>query len=289
MTEEEIGRSTPLLKRSSTSLPKAPDILHEINAATEKSETVIQLHDAGWYLDGYLTVDSTLGAEIMALRAKIEDSVRSRRERPFVAVLCGDPGAGKTTLAQRLGQVTGCAVIVDNAAQWASVDQLFGTCERIRTARMQTRVPLAFIDEVDSMLQGQHVYGKLLSPIWDGAYSVNAEERSLGFPTIFLLAGSSAPWRTRTALLEQARKDDNDKLADHNITPLADRKAHIVYMAAAHIVRKFPRVQAAHRGVFRLLTESTLRHGARFRTGRGDARSSASRRPCAARSRSEST
>lgn len=272
VTDEEIGRSTPLLKRSSTSLPKAPDVLHEISAATEKSETFIQLHDAGWYLDGYLTVDSTLGAEIMALRAKIEDSVRSRRERPFVAVLCGDPGAGKTTLAQRLGQVTGCAVILDNAAQWASVDQLSGTCERIRTARMQTRVPLAFIDEVDSMLQGQHVYGKLLSPIWDGAYYVNAEERSLGFPTIFLLAGSSAPWRTRTALLEQARKDDNDKLADLvsrlsalpvNITPLADRKADIVYMTAAHIVRKFPRVQAAQRGIFRLFTESTLRHGAR--------------------------
>ena len=73
-------------------------------------------------------------------------------------------------------------------------------------------------------------------------------------------------------ILEQARKDDNDKLADLvsrlsalpvNITPLADRKADIVYMAAAHIVRKFPRVQAAHRGIFRLLTESTLRHGAR--------------------------
>lgn len=272
VTKAEIANATPLLKREMEPLPPRVDILDELRSPD--ASPMIRLHDASWYLDGFLTVDSTLGGEIIALKAKIAEYVRSdRHKRPFVALLCGDPGAGKTTLAQRIGKVTGCDVIIENAAQWTSAEDLFLACERIRSARMRGNIPLAFIDEVDSQsINGQHLYGKLLSPIWDGAYFIQGEERTLGHPTVFLLAGSTREWKNRRELDKAARKQRTDKLPDLvsrlswlpvNITPLSSRQADIVYMAAWHIVRNFARVTAAHRGIFRLFTESKLRHGAR--------------------------
>src|SRR5205823_4832216 len=153
---------------------------------------------------------------------------------------CGEPGAGKSTLARRMAGVVGCEVVSETAAQWTTAEDLFWLCERIRSIRMRKGFPLAFIDEVDTDVGGEKLYGKLLSPVWDGAYFIRGEERTLG-PTVFILAGSTENWRTRKQLLKAAsepKQGRDEKLPDLvsrlstspiDIPPLKERREDVLY------------------------------------------------------------
>ncbi len=255
----------------------------EVKARTYNllEEGPIRLNDAGWYLPGFLTVNPDFGKEIVSLKAQIKKYVEDYKGsaapgRPFVAVLCGEPGAGKSTLARKMGEVVGCEVVIESAAQWTTAEDLFWLCERIRSIRMRKGFPLAFIDEVDTPVGGEKLYGKLLSPIWDGAYFIRGEERTLG-PTVFILAGSTPHWRTREELLKAASEPtklarEDEKLPDLvsrlsaspiNIPLLNKRREDVLYLAANSFVHRFPRVRTIARGILRLLANSECQHGVR--------------------------
>lgn len=266
VTDNDIERATPILQRPYVLLN---DLEQSVaNARNPLLKKQIHLRDAGWYLDGFHTVDPDFGEEIVRLKMRIKEYVESHApKRPFLAVLCGDPGAGKSTLAEALGHYSGCQVISSNAAQWTSTDELFDLCEQIRSARMLGKKPLVFIDEVDT---NEELYPKLLAPVWDGTYSIKGQVRALGTPTVFLLAGSDGLWRNSEELLRGSRK--GKKLEDLvsrltirplQIPPLEGRAGDVAYLIGGHITRKFPRVNAAANGIFELILRSKCSHGAR--------------------------
>jgi DNA polymerase III delta prime subunit len=232
----------------------------------------IKLRDARWYLEGFHTVDAKLGEDIVILKSRIQDYVSSNSpKRPFLAVLCGEPGAGKSSLAHALARYSRCELIESNAAQWTSANDLFRMCESIRDARMAGKTPLAFIDEIDSPSRDRDFYAKLLSPVWDGTYFVDGHIRKLGTPTVFLLAGSGKAWESGKNLTEAAHTGgDAPKLADLisrfstqplDIPPLKERASDIVYIVAHQILARFPRVNSAAEGIFNLFTD--CKYGAR--------------------------
>lgn len=268
--QSDIERATPVLQRQVVTLANLNIAVHNARAPMECKR--ILMRNSSWYLDGFHTVDAAFGAEIVRLKNRIKEYVNSPSpKRPFLAVLCGDPGSGKSTLAEALGRYSGCEFIPANAAQWTSADDLFDLCERIRNARMLGNTPLAFIDEVDS---DESLYAKLLAPVWDGTYSKQGQVRTLGMdkPTVFLLAGSNDAWKSGEKLFQAAEKGDTAKLRDLvsrltapplDILPLSDRIPDISYLVAHQIMRKFPRVSGAGKGIFDLFTGSNTRHGAR--------------------------
>lgn len=269
--ESDLERATPILPRPEVSLEQLRNAVKSARSPLERKR--ILLRDASWYLDNFHTVDPHFGAEIVRLKNRIREYVRGAApKRPFLAVLCGDPGAGKSTLAEALGKYSECEVISANAAQWTSPNDLFELCERIRSARMLDKIPLAFIDEVDAPFQSKDLYAKLLAPVWDGTYSVGGQTRALGTPTVFILAGSNEEWRDADALFETASRGEEPKLQDLvsrltapplQIPPLAKRPNDIAYLVANQVMRKFPRVSGAARGVFDLFNGYNCRHGAR--------------------------
>jgi sugar/nucleoside kinase (ribokinase family) len=238
----------------------------------------VSLHWASWYLKDYLTVNGKFGKDLVNLQKKIREYLQSPGKRPFVAAICGEPGSGKSALAKSLGETMRCENISENAAQWASPEDLAWLLERVRSHHVRDKACLVLIDEVDSLVDGEELYGKLLAPLWDGAYFIHGDERTLGSPTVFLLAGSTSLWKDESSLVEGSVKPTKvpSKLRDLvsrlsvppvSIPSLKTRKADVVYLVTHHILKQSPRVERVEEGVFRLLAESpSIRHGVRSLT-----------------------
>ena len=269
VSQDRIERATPVLERPKVSLEYLRQAVG--HAQDPLKQKRIKLRDARWYLEGFHTVDPVLGENIVRLKNRIDDYVSDGTpKRPFFAVLCGEPGAGKSSLAYALAKHSQCEFLPANAAQWKSADDLFNLCERIRDARMAGKTPLAFIDEVDSPMHDRDLFAKLLSPVWDGTYSVDGRIRALGTPTVFLVAGSSEAWKSGNQLFRAAESGTVPKLEDLvsrlstqplDIRPLVMRSGDIAYIVAHQIVERFKRVNSAAEGIFQLFGD--CRYGAR--------------------------
>jgi hypothetical protein len=282
VSDEDVKSAPPVLRQAATPLATLSDALgaaREIGKILAKEggelppDPKIHLHDAQWYLEGFLTIDPVLGDEITRLKQRMRDYLTTPSSgRPFVAALCGEPGAGKSTLAKALAAALGCEPIFDNAAQWTGAADLFGLCERIRTAQMQQRKPLVLIDEADATVGNEQLYGKLLAPVWDGQYVVHGDVRTLGLPTIFLLAGSNDDWKLRENLLRTTVERADPKLGDLvsrltarpiEVPALQRRSEDIVYLVAYHLLKRFPRLKTVEEGLLRLIARSKCRYGSR--------------------------
>jgi ATPase family associated with various cellular activities (AAA) len=241
-----------------------------------QSAKPISINDASWFLDKFLTVDKGLGSEILRLKKEIRAyfEAQERNPKPFVVALCGSPGSGKSALAEALAEALKVDVLKANAAQWTSVEDLFRLCEEVRTIRVKKGrdgKAFAFIDEVDTAVGGEKVYGKLLAPLGDGAYSSLGYTRQMG-PVVFLLAGSNKPWQTKSQLLGNIPEKDNPKLPDLvsrfssppiEVPALKSRRLDTLYLAAFLLHARFPGMEKVERGVLKLLCESEPKHGPR--------------------------
>jgi hypothetical protein len=233
----------------------------------------LYIESAEWYLPGFLTVNERFGGDLVRLKFRIQDYLvnQERDPRPFVAAICGGPGSGKSSLVDALARELGCTAIKQNAAQWTSVDQLSRTCEQVRTEHigLKPKPTLVFIDEVDCRVNGEVLFGKLLAPLWDCSYYFEGEERKLGSPSVFLLAGSTQPWQEPQKLLREKSEDKLPDLVSRlsvyplGIPPLKHRKADVVYIAAKALKRRFSDLKRIDRKVLHLFAESLFTHGPR--------------------------
>jgi DNA replication protein DnaC len=246
----------------------------------------LMIHRAQWHLDRFLTVDEDLGKEIEELRTKLNNYASIPDEdRPFVAAICGEPGTGKSMLAKALAQAIGREYLESNAAQWTSIDDLFSLCERVRSAqiRKDKTPPVVFIDEIDSQIDNQTIYGKLLAPLWDRSYTSHGFPRDLG-PTIFILAGSNQYWKSSEALMNFNKhprtKNDSHKLDDLvsrfstlpiTIKPLTvygkgrsfNVRVDALYLAAFQFKKRFPNAKSVSKGLLELITTNRPLHDSR--------------------------
>ncbi|HKD79583.1 MAG TPA: AAA family ATPase [Candidatus Angelobacter sp.] len=239
-----------------------PDLLELPQLCIQSSE---------WYLPRFLTVNEKFGGDLLRLKFRIKDYLtnRNRGPKPFVAAICGGPGSGKSSLVDALAEELRCRPIKQNATQWSTVDQLWRTCEQVRTEHIELNPALVFIDEVDSQVGGELLFGKLLAPLWDCCYYFQGEERKLGSPSVFLLAGSTPRWQKPQSLLSAKSADKLPDLVSRlsvyplGIPSLKDRKPDVVYIAAKGLKRRFPDLKEIEKRVLRLFAESDFTHGPR--------------------------
>lgn len=250
-----------------------------VNAAPVRLEVAngqeLFISDAQWALQGFTCTGETLMNAIAEARRRIESYVQASRMhsgRPLLLAICGGPGSGKSTLARGLATATRCTFRETNVAQWTTFEALSDLCEQLRDDNLRGEVPLAFIDEVDSSLQGNHVYGKLLAPLWDGSYFQGGRQRPIG-NAVFVLAGSGHHWSSSSRLREAAGQTDlhgqyvHEKLPDLvsrlTVDPISiprfsdeDRLDDRPYILASLLIRRFPCLTRVEKCVLDALAKS---------------------------------
>jgi DNA polymerase III delta prime subunit len=240
-----------------------------------EKDSEIELFHADWYLENYITTEHEFGLNLEDLRERLANYVKNPGQRPFVVAICGKPGVGKSFLAKTLAKIIDCDYIEGNAAQWTSFDDFFMICEKIRSSQIKPenneKPPVVFLDEIDSTIGMEHIYGKLLAPLWDRKYTKNGEEREIG-PVIFLLAGSDPDWENEEELLQKHTKKGTEKLNDLvsrlsfqpvTIKDIKERKNDTIYLVVNLIKERFPKATKIERKTLYLLCESPPKHGVR--------------------------
>lgn len=267
-------------------------------AAPHSGDLTVRLRDARWHLDGFVTVNTGLGEAVDALANDVKAYVQEDNEsrRPAAYAICGRAGSGKSTVGRAIARAIGSQLIETNVSQWRDIEDLFSLCEKVRTHRIREkgRLPVVFIDEVDALVQGESVYGKLLAPLWDGAYWLRGEERTIG-PTVFLLAGSTREWEAGKNLVDYATKGAIEeptpdsllgklvrmvsarrqeaarspsklldlvsrlRLVPLTVPPLTTRREDIPYVVCLELKRRFPGLQKVDRRLYHFLVRAEYR------------------------------
>jgi len=120
---------------------------------------------------------------------------------------------------------------------------------------------------------GERIYGKLLSPVWDGKYSFKGQVIPIG-PAVFLIAGSNGPWQDKSKLVktETISEKEQPKLRDLvsrfsalpiQVPNLKDRQADAVYITVSFLRKRFPRAKEVEEGLLKYIVGAKLLHGPR--------------------------
>lgn len=171
-------------------------------SASDKVLFVHGLHLSSATLPGYATLDQKHMRDIRALTATINEYANDpSRKRPLNFFMLASPGAGKShfikCVANHLG--TGSIkAITYNMAALEKNDDLISTLDAARNVKVEDKLPLLFLDEIDSKWENVSL---LLPLLWDGEINLGQRDLKLG-KIIIVMAGSASELPT---IMEHAR------------------------------------------------------------------------------------
>ena len=119
-------------------------------------------------------------------------SRRPRRAKSFMVI--DAPGSGKSFLIKRLAKALGMRPLTFNITQMLTRTDLLHCFDTIATSQAQDpeEPMLVFIDEINSKLDGEHVYDSFLAPLEDGVYVRSGNTFHIA-PCLWIFAGTEAP------------------------------------------------------------------------------------------------
>jgi len=223
----------------------------------------LRLKDAKQYLGDFVTTDWDLGGKLLRLQSEMA-AYKKRREssRPYVCLLHAQPGSGKTFLARELAKATGYELYELNVARLADVDRLTVHFDQIASLSARRgpdgALPLLILDEFESKLGGQYIFGHLLSPLGEGIYEVGAQQRYLGRISILVVASRKRGLKKFRRWLKRRPKGKDlwSRINGLKLELPKLSRADRVYLATALIKRTCPRVKRVQKGVLDIFANS---------------------------------
>ncbi len=157
-------------------------------------------------LNDYVTLDFSHRREIFKQIREINDyRLDLSRIRPLNYLMPASPGAGKSHFVKCLAKhkrFNGlCEDVTYNMTNFQSVDDLLYPLEAVRNLKVKDKLPILFLDEIDS--NNSH-FASLLPLLWDGEMFVGGRNINIG-KVVIIMAIS-----------------DERKIQDKSITKLDD-------------------------------------------------------------------
>lgn len=179
----------------------------------------------GWSgLPGYICLDDNISRQIKKLRKAIKNfSSQKQRKQSLCSLITGQPGGGKSYLAELLAKDSGLQLVSFNITHLTSIDELVSCFDVISSLQAQqpSTTFMVFFDEINAQIAGQYVYSCFLSPMLDGKYQRDGRMYLLR-PCVWLFAGTigsssfySASERLKTLISE----GNNISFALHMLKP----------------------------------------------------------------------
>jgi len=144
-------------------------------------------------LDGYVTCIKTKRKHVLHLveagRTLISTAREERRGKSFLVI--DAPGSGKSYMVDCLAKTLGLKTLKFNVTQMRTRQDLTGCFQVIAAAQSQSRdrALLVFVDEINSLLDGHHVFDAFLEPLEDGTF-VNGGSTFHLDPCLWIFAGT---------------------------------------------------------------------------------------------------
>ena len=222
-----------------------------VPAADSKSCPEFQIWRATTELDGYVTCIKAKRSQILRLvEAGSTMASLSREERRSKSFLIIDsPGSGKSYMVDCLAKTLKLQTLKFNITQMRTRQDLTSCFEAIAAAQSQNRetLLLVFVDEINSILNGQHVFDAFLEPLEDGKFVKDGATFQLD-PCLWLFAGTEfasersasdhlPDFESRLSAPAMVLNGASDDAGFENL-----RRVEQVYVAVAAIRRVLPDV-----------------------------------------------
>lgn len=236
-------------------------------------------------LGEYVTLDWNHKSEIEDLIKTIKKySNDFSQNRPLNIVMIAEPGLGKShfisCLAQKMKN-TGVSGVSFNMAIMQTLNDLIQPIEAVRNLKVVDKLPLLFLDEIDSNPQN---YARLLPLMWDGEISLGNRDLKLG-KVVLIMAASNPDIKKVMKSVQSMQseiesiKSDQKKLVDllsrvnggvveipqlDKKTKMRDRRIDKVCLSISLLQRKFgPDLEMVPWALLRFIALSRFRYGVR--------------------------
>jgi hypothetical protein len=200
---------------------------------------------------------------VLQLVNEINSFARHPPEHPQSYMLIADPGSGKTYLVKCLAKAADLSLRDFNIAQMLSKNDVLDCFDTIVTTQAFEKKPvLAFFDEINAKIEGEHVYDLFLDPIEDSCYVRGGKTFHLK-PCIWIFAGTERPVlgkpdrdKETKALDFESRLTFPEPLSlaidESNSEQVAELRLERVYVGVTHINWYFPDVKWVCEDVLKL-------------------------------------
>ncbi len=235
-------------------------------------------------LGEYVTLDWIHKQEIDNIIKKIQEYLEDySKTRPLNIIMIAQPGLGKShfvkCLANKMSNL-GVSAVSFNMATMQNVEDLSQPIEAIRNLKVVDKLPLFFLDEIDSDPKN---YSRLLPLMWDGEIHLGKQDLKLGKvvlimaasdPTIENVMKTAKSMEIKLAGIPKDEKKLVDLLSRVNggvleipqldiSKKVRDRRIDKICLSISVLKQKYPYLELVPWALLRFIAISKFRYGVR--------------------------
>jgi hypothetical protein len=230
--------------------------LADFGVLEDHENASIELSRSMTTLDGYVCLVSHKQDVVQQLLRETRRFVHSHEPRHTSLLMTAKPGSGKSALIDALALAERLSSYTINVAQLPGRIGIIDEFDTVATLQSQNRgAPLlVFVDEINSMLESQHVYDLFLSPMQSGEYVRDGNRFRLD-PCLWIFVGSAKPTEDNKNPATKA-KDFESRLTVSQLSLDTDDQTGVrlerVYLGVAILTAHFPDVRKVTKKVLRM-------------------------------------